>query len=253
MICLGVDVGGSGIKAAFVDTERGVFVGERNRVPTPSSLLPDDVLQAIGECVRPFIDDYSGPMGIGFPAVVVDGAPRTPFTAHHVPGWIDFPVAQLLSERLKRPVIMLNDADAAGIAEMQFGNGRQEKGVVLILTLGTGIGSALFSDGRLVPNTELGVLYLRKHKKVAEKYASSLAKEEAELNWRAYARRLDEYLQHVNRLFSPRLIILGGGISKRYEKFVPRLAVKARVIPAALRNRAGIIGAAYAAMNGTSS
>ncbi|MFW6097642.1 MAG: polyphosphate--glucose phosphotransferase [Chloroflexota bacterium] len=249
MVCLGVDVGGSGIKAALVDTKRGVFIGERNRLPTPSSLLPNEVMRTIGKCVRPFLKDYSGPVGVGFPAVVVDGAPRTPFTAHHVPGWIDLPVAQGLSEALQRPVTMLNDADAAGIAEMHFGNGRREKGVVLILTLGTGIGSALFVDGRLVPNTELGVLYLRKHKKVAEKYASSLARDEAELSWDAYAARLDEYLQHVNRLFSPRLIILGGGISKHHEKFVPQLTVKTRVIPAALRNRAGIVGAAYAAMN----
>lgn len=253
MVGLGVDVGGSGIKAALVDTERGVFVGERNRVPTPSSLLPDDVLQGIVECVGPFVEKYSGPVGLGFPAVVVDGAPQTPFTAHHVPGWIDFPVAQVLSKRLKCPVTMLNDADAAGVAEIQFGNGRQEKGVVLILTLGTGIGSALFVDGRLVPNTELGALYLRKHKKVAEKYASSLAKDEAKLSWDAYARRLDKYLQHVNHLFSPRLIILGGGISKHHEKFVSQLEVKARVVPAALRNRAGIVGAAYAAINSASS
>lgn len=246
---LGVDVGGSGIKAALVDTERGVFASERRRLKTPSSLLPEDVLETTVACVSTF-DDYSGPLGIGFPAVVVDGAPQTAFTAHHVPGWIDYPVARILGERLQRPVTMLNDADAAGIAEMRFGNGRGEKGVVLILTLGTGIGSALFMDGQLVPNTELGNLYLQKHKEVSEKYASALAKEEADLKWRVYAERLNEYLHHVNRLFSPRLIIIGGGISKKHEKFIPRLTVRARVIPAALRNRAGIIGAAIAARDG---
>lgn len=249
MIFMGVDIGGSGIKAALVDTERGVFASERRRIATPSSLLPEDVLQTVVECVGAF-DDYSGPLGIGFPAVVVGGAPQSPFTAHHVPGWIDFPVARILSERLQRPVTMLNDADAAGIAEMRFGNGRGEKGVVLILTLGTGIGSALFMDGNLVPNTELGNLYLRKRKQVSEQYASALAMEEADLKWPAYAERLNKYLQHVNRLFSPRLIIIGGGISKKHEKFIPRLTIKTRVIPAALRNRAGIIGAAIAARDG---
>lgn len=249
MSFLGVDVGGSGIKAALVDTERGVFASERHRIPTPTSLLPEDVLRTVAQCVNTF-DDYAGPVGIGFPAVVVDGAPKTPFTAHHVPGWIDYPVARILGERLQRPVTMLNDADAAGIAEMRYGNGRGEKGLVLILTLGTGIGSALFMDGQLVPNTELGNLYLRKHKEVAEQYASALAREETDLTWRDYAARLDEFLRHVNRLFSPRLIIIGGGISKKHDKFIPRLTVKARVIPAALRNRAGIIGAAVAARDG---
>lgn len=249
MSFLGVDVGGSGIKGALVDAERGVFASERHRIPTPTSLLPEDVLQAVAQCVNTF-DDYAGPVGIGFPAVVVDGAPKTAFTAHHVPGWIDYPVARILAERLQRPVTMLNDADAAGIAEMRYGNGRGEKGLVLILTLGTGIGSALFMDGQLVPNTELGNLYLRKHKEVAEQYASALAREEAGLAWQDYAARLDEYLRHVNRLFSPRLIVIGGGISKKHEKFIPRLTVKARVIPAALRNRAGIIGAAVAARDG---
>lgn len=251
MACLGVDIGGSGIKAALVDTEAGVFTSERNRIATPASLLPEDVLDGVVECIGAF-DSYSGPIGVGFPAVVVDGAPASPFTAHHIPGWIGYPVARNLSERLQMPVTMLNDADAAGIAEMRFGNGRGEKGLVLILTLGTGIGSALFMDGKLVPNTELGNLYLRKHKQVAERYASSLVREEEGLKWKKYAERLDEYLQHVNRLFSPRLIIIGGGISKDHERFIPRLTVNTRVIPAALRNRAGIIGAATAALEGWS-
>jgi polyphosphate glucokinase len=159
-------------------------------------------------------------------------------------------VARNLSERLQRPVTMLNDADAAGIAEMRFGNGRGENGVVMVLTLGTGIGSALFMDGHLVPNTELGNLYLRKHKQVAERYASALVREVEGLKWSKYAERLDEYLQHVDRLFSPRLIIIGGGISKHHEQFLPGLHVRTRVIPAALRNRAGIIGAAVAAQDG---
>ena len=159
-------------------------------------------------------------------------------------------MTRLLEERLGQAVTMLNDADAAGIAEMRFGNGRGEKGLVMILTLGTGIGSALFMDGRLVPNTELGNLYLQNHEEVAERYASSLVREEEGLKWKEYALRLDEYLRHVERLFSPRLLIIGGGISKKHEKFLPRLTVKTRAIPAALRNRAGIIGAATAVAEG---
>ena len=249
MEVLGIDIGGTGIKAALVDTERGEFASERHRVPTPESLLPEDVLQAVTDSVRSF-DAYKGPVGVGFPAIIVNGAPRSAFTAHHVPGWIDFPVARLLSERLNQPVTMLNDADAAGMAEMRFGNGRGENGVVLILTFGTGIGSALFVDGRLVPNTELGNLYLRNHKQVSERYTSALVREEKGLKWKTFAGRLDKYLRHVNRLFSPRLIIIGGGISKDHEKFIPRLTTETRIIPAALRNRAGIIGAATAAMEG---
>lgn len=246
---LGIDVGGTGIKGAMVDTKRGVFTSKRKRIPTPESLLPEDVLETIAAVVRSF-EGYEGPVGIGFPAIVVDGAPGSAFTAHHVPGWIGYPVTRLLEERLGQAVTMLNDADAAGIAEMRFGNGRGEKGLVMILTLGTGIGSALFMDGRLVPNTELGNLYLRNHEEVAERYASSLVRGEEDLKWKEYALRLDEYLRHVERLFSPRLFIIGGGISKKHEKFLPRLTVTTRTIPAALRNRAGIIGAATAVAEG---
>lgn len=249
MQLLGIDVGGTGIKAALVDRHRGIFAGERKRVPTPESLRPDDVLAAILNVAHSF-EGYEGPVGVGFPAVIIDGAPRGAFTAHDVPGWSDYPVARTLSERLGQSVTILNDADAAGIAEMRFGNGRGEKGVVLVLTLGTGIGSALFIDGHLVPNTELGTLYLQKQESVVEKYASAVVREEEGLTWEAYAARLDEYLTHVNGLFSPRLIIVGGGISKRQEQFIPRLTADVRVIPAALRNRAGIIGAAMAAAEG---
>jgi polyphosphate glucokinase len=249
MEMLGIDIGGSGIKGAMVDTVRGVFASERYHVETPSSLLPDDVMEAVSGVIQQFAP-YEGPVGIGFPSIVLDGAPQSPFTAHHVPGWIGYPVVRLLSERLGRKVIMLNDADAAGMAEMRFGNGRGEKGVVIVLTLGTGIGSALFVDGRLVPNTELGALYLCNHAQVAEQYAAARIREENKMDWEGYAARLDEYLHHVTHLFSPRLIILGGGISKDHDRFVPQLTPETRVIPAALRNRAGIIGAATAAAEG---
>lgn len=249
MKVLGVDIGGSGIKGALVDTAKGKLIGERHRLPTPESLLPDDVLATVGELVGSF-DGFDGPIGIGFPAVVVEGTPRTAFTAHHIREWIGFPVAARLRERLGRPVTMLNDADAAGIAEMRFGNGRGKRGVVIILTLGTGIGSAVFSDGYLVPNTEFGRIYLPGHEERAELYAAADVRKREGLQWSRYTERLDTYLHHLDILFSPRLMIIGGGISKQHKRIIPRLTVDTQVVPAALRNRAGIIGAAVAAAEG---
>jgi len=249
MNVLGVDIGGSGIKGALVDPQRGQLVSERHRIPTPESLMPEEVLAAVLELVAEF-DDFDGPIGIGFPAVVVDGTPRTPFTAHHIKEWVGFPVARYLRERLDRPVTMLNDADAAGIAEMRFGRGRGEQGVVIILTLGTGIGSAVFTDGHLVPNTEFGKLRLPGHKERGELYAAGDVRKRDNLDWETYTARLDEYLRYLDILFSPRLFIIGGGISKDHERFVPLLTVETRVEPAGLRNQAGIIGAAIAAAEG---
>ena len=246
---LGIDVGGSGIKGALVDTEGGKFITERKRIPTPASRRPQEVLDVICQVVDHF-EGYDGPVGVGFPAVIVDGVPRTPFTAHHVEGWVGLPVAERLGQRLGRPVTMLNDADAAGLAEIRFGRGRDKRGVVIVLTLGTGIGGALFIDGRLVPNVEFGQLYLRNQEERAERYAAADVRKQEGLKWEAYARRLDRYLRHVDYIFSPRLIVIGGGVSKKHEKFLPHLAVEAPIVPAALRNRAGIIGAATAAAEG---
>jgi len=243
---IGVDIGGSGIKGALVDTARGQLIGERQRVATPSSLSPKHVLAAVVELVGG-IEHGDSPLGIGFPAVVTHGIPRTGFTAHQVESWVGFPVSEQLASRTGRPVALLNDADAAGIAEMRFGAGRGEPGVVLVLTLGTGIGSALFVDGRLVPNTELGNLFLQKHTRTSEMYASAEARKRDGLEWAAYAARLDEYLTQLVRLFTPELIIIGGGISKRSDKFIPHLEADVRMVPAALGNQAGIIGAAIAA------
>lgn len=249
MTVLGIDIGGSGIKGALVDTEQGKFASERVRISTPKKMTPKKVLGTVQQVVENF-PDYTGPIGAGFPAVVQDGTPRTPFTAKQIPGWVGFPVAQTLSEMLKRPVTMLNDADAAGIAEMRFGNGRERKGVVIILTLGTGLGGAMFTDGYLVPNCEFSAFYLRGHKKYAEWYVADSARKRENLSWAKYAGRLDEYLHFIQRVFSPRLVILGGGISKKHHKFIPRLTVDYEVVPAALRNRAGIVGAAMAVVEG---
>jgi polyphosphate glucokinase len=249
MNVLGIDIGGSGIKGALVDPQGGTLVSDRHRIPTPASLMPEEVLAAVQELVAEF-DGFDGPLSIGFPAVVIDGTPRTPFTAHHVQEWVGFPVAAYLQERLGRPVTMLNDADAAGIAEMRFGHGQGERGVVIILTLGTGIGSAVFTNGHLVPNTEFGKLRLPGQKKRGELYAAGDVRKRKNLDWETYTARLDKYLHYLDMLFSPRLFIIGGGISKEHEQFLPLLTVATRVLPAQLRNQAGIVGAAIAAAEG---
>ncbi|GGZ42157.1 polyphosphate glucokinase [Streptomyces inusitatus] len=242
MNVFGVDIGGSGIKGAPVDLERGDLAQERHKVLTPHPATPDAVADGVAEVVRHF--EWSGPVGITFPGVVTDGVTRT--AANVDKGWIDRDAATLLSNRLDgAPVTLLNDADAAGVAEMTFGAGRGRKGTVMLLTLGTGIGSAVFIDGRLVPNTELGHLEL--HGREAEKHASTKAKEDEDLSWPHWSRRLEKYLAHVEMLFSPELFIIGGGVSRKADKFIPHLeGIRAEVVPAQLQNNAGIVGAAMA-------
>jgi polyphosphate glucokinase len=238
MRCVGIDVGGTGIKAGEVDTELGELVTPRIRVLTPHPASPDAVAAAAAALIEPLGHDL--PVGIGFPAAVRDG---TTLTAANVdPAWIGLAAQALFSVALGRPAVVLNDADAAGLAEVRFGAGRGVTGVVVLLTLGTGIGSALFVDGRLVPNTELGHLELRG--KDAELRASASVRDVKRLSWKAWAARLDEYLRMVERLFYPDLIILGGGVSKDADRFLPFLTTRSRVVPAALRNEAGIVGAA---------
>ena len=243
MDILGIDVGGSGIKGALVDIKKGKLISERIRIPTPQPALPKAVNDRIGKLVKKH--NYDGPVGVGFPAIVLDGVVRS--AANVADEWIGYPGAKAISKATGCQVTLLNDADAAGIAEMRFGAGRKKRGVVIVLTLGTGIGSALFVDGRLVPNTELGHLYLRKSKADAENYASDRVRAAENLTWEAWAKRLDDYLQHLEFIFSPNLFILGGGVSKRDDKFIPHLTVQAKVVPAQLRNEAGIVGAAMAA------
>jgi polyphosphate glucokinase len=249
MQVLGVDVGGSGIKGALVDVSSGQMATDRFRLPTPQPARPEAVVKTIKKVRKYF--DYRGPVGVGFPAVVLDG---TVLSAANVDdAWIGYPGQRNLTEALHGPVTLLNDADAAGFAEMRFGAGRDRNGLVMILTLGTGIGSALFMDGCLVPNCELGHLYLPGHSADAEDYASDRIRSAEDLDWKAWARRLDIYLRHLEGLFSPNLFILGGGVSKKSPKFVPHLTVRTEVVPAQLRNEAGIIGAAMAAVDeGTS-
>ncbi|MFI9747461.1 polyphosphate--glucose phosphotransferase [Streptomyces sp. NPDC052494] len=244
MNVFGVDIGGSGIKGAPVDLERGALTEERHKVLTPQPATPDGVAGCVAEVVANF--GWTGPVGVTFPGVVTGSTIRT--AANVDKSWIGVDAGTLLSERLGGlPVTVLNDADAAGVAEMTFGAGRGRKGTVILLTLGTGIGSALFVDGRLVPNTELGHLELKGHD--AETRASTKAKEDEDLTWEHWAkRRLTKYLAHVEMLFSPELFIIGGGVSRKADKFLPLIeGIRAEIVPAELQNNAGIVGAAMAA------
>jgi polyphosphate glucokinase len=239
---IGVDIGGSGIKAGVVDSRRGVLVGERVRVPTPQPATPEAVVAATAEVVASLGPDQ-GPIGVGVPGPIVGG--RVMMMANMDESWVGEPASQLFTAAVGRPVTVLNDADAAAVAEMRFGAGKGVRGTVLVLTLGTGIGSALFVDGVLVPNLELGHIEIRG--KDAERRASAGARERRGLSYVDWAPLLDEYLDRIDRLIWPDLIILGGGISKRAEKFLPLLTARPPVVAAALRNEAGIVGAALRA------
>lgn len=243
MDILGIDIGGSGIKGALVDTKSGNLNSDRLRVKTPIPATPEAVVSKIKSLIKKF--GYEGPIGVGFPAIVLDGIVLS--AANVDDDWIGYPGQDRIADTTGCPVVLLNDADAAGIAEMTYGAGRDMNGVVMILTLGTGIGSAVFVDGHLVPNTELGHLYLKGQDNDAEDYASDRIRSDEELGWEKWAKRLDIYLQHLELLFSPNLFILGGGVSKKHAKYVPYLTVKTKVVAALLRNEAGIVGAALAA------
>jgi polyphosphate glucokinase len=241
MDILGIDIGGSGIKGAPVDMNHGILAAERLRIATPQPATPDAVADTVDGIIRHF--NWTGPVGCGLPSVVQNGVART--AANIDSSWIGTDVRTLLSQRTGCPVTVINDADAAGIAEMRFGAGRGRNGTILMVTVGTGLGTALFRDGSLVPNTELGHLLL--NGKVAEKYASAAAREDLGLSYKTWAKRLDLYLHQLQSLFWPDLFILGGGISKKHEKFFPFLTIETEFLPAVLRNQAGIVGAALAA------
>ncbi|GGP85001.1 polyphosphate--glucose phosphotransferase [Streptosporangium pseudovulgare] len=241
MEALGIDIGGSGIKGAPVDVATGRLTRDRLRVPTPVPAAPEAVAEVVARITGHF--EWAGPVGITFPGVVVGGV--TMSAANVDRSWIGVDARALFAKATGLPVTVLNDADAAGVAEVTHGAAREAAGVVLMLTFGTGIGSALFADGRLVPNTELGHLEL--HGKEAERRASDHAREAHDLSWDKWAERVEEYLRHVEMLFSPALIVIGGGVSKKSEKFLPKVRLRTPVVPAALLNEAGIVGAAMAA------
>ncbi len=238
---LGVDIGGSGVKGAPVDSGAGRLAGARHRIATPRPATPDAVAEVVGQIVEHFAWDQ--PFGATVPAVVRQGVV---FTAANIDsGWIGTDAVALLGTRTGLACTVINDADAAGTAEMHYGAGRGRRGVVVVLTFGTGIGSAVFVDGTLVPNTELGHLELDGVD--AEYRAAASARKRDGLSWRGWAQRVDRYLHHVVALLAPDLIIVGGGVSKRDQDWLPHLTLEVEIVPAQLRNHAGIVGAALAA------
>jgi polyphosphate glucokinase len=242
MEILGIDIGGSGIKGAPVEVQTGEFTRDRLKVDTPAPAEPREVAKAVAGIVRHF--DWDGPVGVTFPGVVIDGVTHS--AANLTDEWRGLQARDLFAQESGVPVTLLNDADAAGVAEMTHGAGRGRQDTVLLVTLGTGIGSALFTEGTLVPNTELGHIEIRG--KDAEARASAQAREVHEWSWQKWAERLDEYLRRVEDLVWPSLIIVGGGVSRHSEHFLPHLKdVRATVVPAELHNAAGIVGAAMAA------
>ncbi len=253
---LGIDIGGSGIKGAPVDLVAGQLLAERRREPTPQPSAPDAVAEVVAGLVRSLVadlpDDPAGdptgtPLGVAFPAVIQHGVART--AANVDPAWVGTDVAALLAGATGHRVHVVNDADAAGVAEARFGAARDVPGVVLVATLGTGIGTALLVDGVLVPNSELGHLEVEGHD--AETRASDAAREREDLSWKHWAKRLDVYFGALEALLWPDLIVIGGGVSKKHERFLPLLQLRTPVVPAALLNQAGIVGAAVLAAERT--
>jgi polyphosphate glucokinase len=237
---IGIDVGGSGIKGATVDFETGAVNG-RIRVETPQPATPAAVIDTIAEVVRQI--DTPGPIGCTLPAVVLDGIVRT--AAHIDPSWIGAHAATLISGATNRPCTVLNDADAAGIAEARFGAARHQRGVVVLATIGTGVGTAILHDGKLIPNAELGHIVVNRH--VADMWVSDAARTDDELTWKRWTRRLERYLSHLHEILWPELIVIGGGIVKHADRFLDRIDAGCEVRIATLGNLAGIVGAALAA------
>jgi len=248
-LAIGIDFGGSGIKGAVVDVRTGLLVGERLRVPTPRPSVPREVVTVmdglVGRLVEPWASSEADgfPVGVGIPAAVRNGTTMT--AANIDSGWIGFPAEREMTVVLKRSVAAGNDADVAGLAELRFGAGRGQAGLVIVLTIGTGIGSALFIDGRLVPNTEIGHLEMRGRD--AEERVAESARDRLGLNWRDWAAGFDEYLHMLERLFWPDLFILGGGASKRADNYLPYVTARTPIAIATFRNNAGIIGGALIA------
>lgn len=239
---LGIDIGGTGIKAGVVDTNVGTLSTEIITRPTQPS-TPENVATVIAEIVREF--NWHGPIGCGYPGVIINGVAMT--AVHLSKDWLNRNVSHTINARVNLPVTVLNDADAAGLAELRFGAGRvfQSRGVVLMLTLGTGIGSALFVSGRLVPNTEFGHVYIEGVE--AEAIAAASRRVAENLSWEVWGGRVKRVLAEMEKLLSPELIILGGGVSENFDKFAPYLHTRAKLVKATLGNDAGIIGAALAA------
>lgn len=242
----GIDIGGSGIKGAPVDLGQGEFAAERVRIDTPEQSTPDNVIAVVLEVLQRF--EWDGPFGCTFPGIVKRGVIHS--AANVDKSWLGVDLEKELSQRTGQSVTIVNDADSAGVAEDRFGAAADVDGVVIVTTLGTGIGSAVLHDGRLLPNTEFGHLYLQHHHE-AEKYAAASVREEKDLSWEHWAERLQHFYSHLEFIFSPDLFVVGGGVSKKADKFLPLLDLSTPIVPAGLRNDGGIIGAALLAAERT--
>ena len=244
---VGVDIGGTGIKAGIVDLEQGVLASDRVKVATPPGAEPKDVLAAVTEVLTTLgVADEPIPLGVAFPAIVKGG--RTLSAANVSDKWIGFEAERFFEDGLGRDIHFANDADVAGVAELRYGAAKGKSGLTILTTLGTGIGSALIYDGVVIPNSELGHVQRAKHGKDAEAYAAYSAMEREGLDWKHWAKRLQWYYGHIEFLFSPDLFIVGGGVSKHADQFLPLLDLKTPIVPAVHRNNAGIIGAAALAL-----
>lgn len=235
---VGIDIGGTGIKGASVDTQTGELTTERIKLETPKGGKPDDIADVVKEVYQQL--NSSGPIGICLPAVVKNGISKS--AANISNEWIDYHAQEKFQSHLGAEVVVINDADAAGLAEVRFGAGRNKPGLTIMTTLGTGIGSAVFIDGKLVPNTELG--HIEIGGKDYEKVASYRAKERYQLSYDRWAKRLQRYYEELEKLFSPDLFIVGGGVSKNHELFLHKIEIATEIVPAHFRNSSGIIGAA---------
>ncbi len=246
MKILGIDIGGTGIKGAIVNTKKGILKTERYRIPTPQPATPDAVVETVAKIVDEF--NWKGPIGCGFPAPIRHEVIKKASNMDNL--WVGLNAAEHIQKITGCPTHMVNDADAAGLSEVKFGAGKDEKGVVMMITCGTGVGSGLFNNKKLVPNTEFGFIHVDGTK--AEYYCSNTAREKENLDWETWGNRLNKYLLRLEELFWPDLFIIGGGISKQFDKFEPFLKLDSKVVPAESRNHAGIIGAALAAQQSLS-
>ena len=244
MVVLGIDIGGSGMKGALVNSLTGEMLTERHRIPTPPSRKPNEMANVVAELVKHF--NHKGPVGVGFPTVIKHGICKSPGNLHKK--WLNVNVPDLFADVTGLPVTVINDADAAGYATMNYGIGKGKMGLVLMITIGTGLGSGAFLDGELIPNFELGQIPYKKHKKI-ELWAAASAKEREGLSYKEWGGRFNTFLKLVDLIISPDLIILGGGTSKKFDEFKEYITIDTPVIPAELQNEAGIIGAAAAAMH----
>ena len=243
MKVLGIDIGGSGIKGALVDSVTGEKLTKRHRIVTPEGRKPKDMARVVAELVEHF--DHKGPIGVGFPTVIKNGVCKSPGNLHKK--WLGVNVQELFGEAIGQPVKVINDADAAGFASMNYGVGKGKKGLVVMITIGTGLGSGAFLNGELIPNFELGQIPYKKYKKI-ELWAADSAKTRDELTYLQWGKRFNTFLKYVELIIAPDLIILGGGASKDFDEFKECIKIDTPVIPAELRNHAGIIGAAAAAL-----